>query len=108
MESFQIGPGQLARQNVSGGNQLKSRVLSKDAADSTNQEDTSEADQDGSSEEELNEDSLEDESFAQLRNVDVAAINEYYRQIVPLETAMFQGDWQASNEDAENRKGILL
>jgi hypothetical protein len=34
--------------------------------------------------------------------LDVEAINEYYRQIVPFETAMFQGSWQVTNEAAED------
>jgi hypothetical protein len=29
--------------------------------------------------------------------VDISAINDFYKQIVPFETAMFQGTWQASN-----------
>ena len=40
--------------------------------------------------------------------IDVAAINDFYKQIVPFETAMFQGSWQAPAKDAEDTSGMLL
>ena len=41
-------------------------------------------------------------------DLDVAAINDYYKQIVPFEQAMLQGSWEASDEDAADENGMLL
>ena len=41
-------------------------------------------------------------------DIDVAAINDFYKQIVPFDTSMFQGTWQTSNEDAEDQNGMLM
>lgn len=38
----------------------------------------------------------------------MAAINDYYKQIVPFEQAMLQGTWEASDEDAADENGMLL
>ena len=41
-------------------------------------------------------------------DIDVAAINDFYKQIVPFDTSMFQGTWQVSNEEAENPLDMLM
>jgi len=42
-------------------------------------------------------DDVADDVSENEEKVDISAINDFYKQIVPFETAMFQGTWQASN-----------